>query len=106
MQIKTTKRYQLTPGRMVIINESTNHKWWRKGNPPNTVGGNISWYNHDGKTVWRLLRKLNIELLYCLTTLLVDMYPDKTVIQKDTCTPMFTAELFHVHKMWKHLNVH
>ena len=29
------------------------------------------------------------------------MYLDKTIIQKDTCTPMFTAALFTTAKTWK-----
>ena len=32
---------------------------------------------------------------------LLDIYPGKTVIQKDTCTPMFTAALFPIAKTWK-----
>ena len=29
------------------------------------------------------------------------MYPEKTLIRKDTCTPMFTAALFTIAKTWK-----
>ena len=29
------------------------------------------------------------------------IYPDKTVIQKDTCTPMFKAAWFTIAKTWK-----
>ena len=29
------------------------------------------------------------------------MYPEQTLIQKDTCTPMFTAALFTIAKTWK-----
>ena len=29
------------------------------------------------------------------------IYPDKTVIQKDTCTPIFTEALFTIAKTWK-----
>uniref|UniRef100_A0A8D1I3T5 Uncharacterized protein n=1 Tax=Sus scrofa TaxID=9823 RepID=A0A8D1I3T5_PIG len=29
------------------------------------------------------------------------MYPDKTIIQKDTCTPIFIAALFTKAKTWK-----
>ena len=29
------------------------------------------------------------------------VYPDKTLIQKDTCTPMFIAALFTIAKTWK-----
>uniref|UniRef100_A0A8D0T9Z7 Uncharacterized protein n=1 Tax=Sus scrofa TaxID=9823 RepID=A0A8D0T9Z7_PIG len=31
----------------------------------------------------------------------LDIYPDKTFTQKDTCTPMFTAALFPTTKTWK-----
>ena len=33
--------------------------------------------------------------------LLLDIYADKTLITKDTCTPMFTAALFTIVKTWK-----
>ena len=46
------------------------------------------------RTVGRLLRKLKIELLYEPAIALLGIYPEKTIIQKDTCTPMFTAALF------------
>ena len=29
------------------------------------------------------------------------IYPDKTIIQKDTCTPVFIAALFTIAKTWK-----
>ena len=32
---------------------------------------------------------------------LLGIYPDKTIIQKDTCIPMLTAALFTVAKIWK-----
>ena len=32
---------------------------------------------------------------------LLGIYPDKTIIQKDTCTPMFIAALFTIAKTWK-----
>ena len=28
-------------------------------------------------------------------------YPEKTIIEKGTCTPMFTAALFTIAKTWK-----
>ena len=52
-------------------------------------------------TVWRLLRKLTIELPYAPTIPLLGIYTDKTIIQKDTCTPMFIAALFTIAKTWK-----
>ena len=53
------------------------------------------------KTVWRILRKLKIELPYDSAIPLLGIYPDKTIIQKDTCTPMFIAALFTIVKTWK-----
>ena len=29
------------------------------------------------------------------------IYPEQTLIQKDTCTPMFIAAVFTIAKMWK-----
>ena len=55
------------------------------------------------KTVWRFLRKLKIELPYNPTVPLLGIYPDKTVIQKDTCTSIFTAALFIIVKTGKQL---
>ena len=65
-----------------------------------TFGRNINWYSHK-KTVWRFLRKLNIESLYDPAILLQGTYPDRTLIQKDRCFPMFTAALFTIIKTWK-----
>ena len=53
------------------------------------------------KTVWRSLKKLKIELPYDPAIPLLGIYPDKTVIQKDTCTPVFIAALFTIAKTWK-----
>ena len=53
------------------------------------------------KTVWWLLRKLKIELPYDPAISLLGIYPDKTVIQKDTCTLMFIAALLTIAKTWK-----
>jgi len=56
-----------------------------------------------GKTVWRHLRKLNIDLPYNPAVPLLGVYPDKTFIHKDTWTwtPMFIEALFTIAKTWK-----
>ena len=53
------------------------------------------------KTVWRFLRKLKIELPYGPAIPLLGIHLDKTIIQKDTCTPMFIAALFTIAKTGK-----
>ena len=46
------------------------------------------------RTVWRFLKKLKIELPNDPAIPLLGIYLEKTIIQKDTCTTMFTAALF------------
>jgi hypothetical protein len=55
------------------------------------------------KTVWRLLKKLKIELPYDPTIPLLGIYPKECESgnNKDTFTPMFTAALFTIAKLWK-----
>ena len=53
------------------------------------------------KTVWGFLKKLKIELPYEPAIPLLGAYPDKTIILKDTCTPMFIAALLTIAKTWK-----
>ena len=53
------------------------------------------------RTVWRFLKKLKIELPYDPAIPLLGIYPEKTIIQKDTCTPMFIAALFTIARTWK-----
>ena len=56
------------------------------------------------RTVWRFLKKLKIELLYDSAIPLLGIYPEKTIIQKDTCTSMFIAALFTIARSWKQPN--
>ena len=55
------------------------------------------------RTVWRFLKKLKIEPPYDPASPLLGIHPEepKTLIQKDTCTPMFTAALFTISKTQK-----
>ena len=52
------------------------------------------------KTVWRFPKKLKIELPYDPAIPLLGIYSEKTIIQKETCTTMFTAALFTVARTW------
>ena len=45
--------------------------------------------------------KIKIDLPFDQATPLLGIYPEETIIQKDTCTPMFTAALFTIARKWK-----
>ena len=55
------------------------------------------------RIVWRFLKKLKIELPYDPVMSILGIYLEKTktLILKDTCTPMFIAALFTIAKTWK-----
>ena len=62
--------------------------------PSCTVGGNVNWYNLYREQYEGSLKKLNIELPYDPAIPLWIIYPEKTIIQKESCTTMFIAALF------------
>ena len=104
MQIKTTMRYDLTLVRMGIIRKSTNNKCWTGCREKGTLL-HCCWeyklIQPLWKTVWRFLKKLKIELPYDPAIPLLGIYPEKTIIQKHTCTLMFIAALFTIVRSWK-----
>ena len=55
------------------------------------------------KTVWRILKKLKIELPYDPAIPLLGIYlkKTKTLTRKDICIPMYIAELFTIVETWK-----
>ena len=53
------------------------------------------------RTVWRFLKKLEIELLYDPAIPLLGIHTKETRIERDTCTPMFIAALFIMARTWK-----
>ena len=46
-------------------------------------------------------QKTKYRLPYDPAIPLLGIYPDKTFLEKDTCTHMFTAALFTIAKTWK-----
>ena len=68
-----------------------------------TVGGNVlnKLVQPLWKTVWRFPRKLKVESPYDPATPFLGINPDKTIIQKDTCTPVFLAAIFTIAKTCK-----
>ena len=53
------------------------------------------------RTIWRFLKKLKIELPYDPAIPLLGTYPEKTIIQKETRTTIFTAALLTIATTWK-----
>ena len=73
---------------------------WRKGNLPALWVG-CKLVQPLWKTVWGYLQNLYIELLYDPAMPLLGIYLDKTFLEKDTFTCMFTATLCAIAKTWK-----
>ena len=46
------------------------------------------------RTVWRFLKKLKIEIPYDPAIPLRGIYPENSIIQKESCTTIFIAALF------------
>ena len=75
-------------------------RMWRKVNPPTLLVGMYVGTATTENSV-EAPQNCHIELPYDPAVPLLGIYPDKTIIQKDTCTPMFLAALFTIAKTWK-----
>ena len=73
---------------------------WRKGNPLTLLVG-MQTVQPLWRTVWRFLKKLQIELPYDPAIPLLGIHTKETRIERDTCTPMFIAALFIIARTWK-----
>ena len=75
--------------RMAIIKKSTNvGVSIEKKEPSYTVGGNVNWCWRKWRKYGTSFKKLKIELPYDSPIPLLDIHTEKTIIQKDTCTPL------------------
>ena len=102
-EIKTTMRYHLTLVRMVAVKKSTNNKYWRGCGEK---GHSHCWWECKlvqplWRTVWRFLKKLEIELPYAPSIPLLGIPTEETRIERGTCTPMLIAALFTISRTWK-----
>ena len=73
---------------------------WRKGNPLTLLVG-MQLVQPLWITVWKFLKKLEIELPYDPAIPLLGIHTEETRIERDTCTPVFIAALFIIVRTWK-----
>ena len=104
MLMKTATRYHLTPFSMAAIKKSTNSKCWRGCGEKGTLLH--CWWECKleqplWRTVWRFLKKLEIELPYKPAIPLLGIHTKETRSERDTCTPMFIGALFKIARTWK-----
>jgi len=85
IQIKITSRYHLTPVRMATINKTGNDRCWRGCAETGTLLH--CWWECKlvqplGKTVWKFLQTLKMELPYDPPIALLGIYPKDTDLVK------------------------
>ena len=103
-QIKTTVRYHFTLVKMAAIKKSTNNKSWRGHGEKGTLLN--CWWECKlvqplWRTVWRFLKKQEIDLPYDPAMPLLGIHTKETRIERDTCASMFIAALFTIGRIWK-----
>ena len=71
---------------------------WEKGNPPTLLVG----MQIGAVTIENSMEvPLKVEPLYDLVIQLLNIYPEKTIIWKNTCIRVFIAALFSAANTWK-----
>ena len=101
MQIKTTTRYHYTPVRMAAIQKSTSNKYWRRCGEKRILlhcWRECKLVQPLWRTVWRFLKKLEIELPY---DPLLGIHTEETRTERDTCNPVSITSLCIIARTWK-----
>ena len=65
-----------------------------------TISGKVNWYSLYGKQ-YVVPQKTKNGITIRSINPISGIYLVKTIIQRDTCTPMFIAALFTIAKTWK-----
>jgi hypothetical protein len=103
--MKTTLIFYLTPVRMAKIKNSGDRRCWQGCGERGILLH--CWWDCKlvellSKSVWRFLRKLDIELLEDPVIPLLGIYPeDVPTGNKSTCSTVFISVLFIIARSWK-----
>ena len=89
---------------VAAIQKSTSNKCWKGCGEKETLLH--SWWECKlvqplWRTVWRFLKKLEIELRYDPAIPLLGIHTEETRIERDMCIPVFIAALFTIARTWK-----
>ena len=92
------------PVKMAAIQKSTRNKFWRGCGKKGTLLH--CWWEcklvHPlWRTVWRFLKKLEIELPYDSAIPLLGIHTKETRSERNTCTSMLITALFIIARTWK-----
>ena len=108
LEIKTTMRYHFTPVRMSAIQMSASNKCWKGCGEKGSLLH--CWWECKlvqplWRTVWRFLKKLEIELPYDREIPLLGIHTEESRTERDTCTPIFITAL-DMEGLGSNLDVH